>query len=339
MINLTELKKACSELQMRTGISIEVCDPDLSVIFKCGKKNPLSNGDSPASVINPRTDKKYTIYAVSRDDEPLDEATLQLVSICLEPFFTTRSFADIFRDLVYSKIDKDIFCQLLSANGINAELMYRLYLIRCDEKQLRDIMYVTKEIIDTSSGDMLFSLNKENIILIKESSDEVSSDDADELASALLQSISLEAPGNSTFVAVSNVFNSLKDIDVAYKSASDALRVGSVCAGTENVFLAEKLRVELFLDMLPQSVLREFLAINSGKIISEAWGEKLIETVRTLFANDLNLSVAARELYINRNTLVYRLDKIKKISGLNLKSFDDAVMFKILMIIDKLVNE
>ena len=61
--------------------------------------------------------------------------------------------------------------------------------------------------------------------------------------------------------------------------------------------------------------------------------------MQALFENNLNLSVTARELYTHRNTLVYRLDKIKKISGLDLKMFDDAVMFKILMTADKLINK
>ena len=65
----------------------------------------------------------------------------------------------------------------------------------------------------------------------------------------------------------------------------------------------------------------------------------MVETVQSLFDNNLNMSVTARELYTHRNTLVYRLDKIKKISGFDLKTFDDAVMFKILMTADKLINK
>ena len=91
--------------------------------------------------------------------------------------------------------------------------------------------------------------------------------------------------------------------------------------------------------MLPENILREFLALHSGQTISEAWDDKMIETVQSLFDNNLNMSVTARELYTHRNTLVYRLDKIKKISGFDLKTFDDAVMFKILMTADKLINK
>ncbi len=337
MINIQEINDALSELHNRTGIAIEIYDSEHNAIVGAGAKKPLLKNKNASSIVT-RTNKNYTIYALAKDGSPIDDSVLQLISINLEHYFSSRGFSDIFRDRIYGKISNDVFSQLLSASGIKTNLTYRLYLIRCNGHNTSDVMYVAEEIIDQSSGDMLFCLNEDNIILIKECSSESTSEEADDLSHALIQSISFEFPKDDISISVSRSFDSLCNADSAYAAASDTLRVGSVCVQNKNVYIEEKLRLELFLDMLPETLLRDFLASHSGQTISEAWDDKLIETVQSLFDNDLNLSVTARDLYTHRNTLVYRLIKIKKISGYDLNKFDDAVMFKILMTADKLIN-
>ncbi len=338
MTDLNGLKSACDELHKRTGLYIEVRDINSQVICRTTKPQKM-DVSSGLSSITPKANKNFTIYALSKSGEAPDETALQLVCAYVEPFFSAKDPSEIFRDYIYGKITEDIFSQLLSSYHIDHKLTYRLYLIRCSAKQSDDVFYITEEMADTGNNDIIFMLNNENIILIKECSAEDSPEEANELADALMQSISFESPSSLLTISVSNICNTLKQLNSAYVCASNVMRIGNICTAGKKVYIAEKLRLEMFLDMLPQNVLREFLAINSGQIISEAWDDKMIETVQSLFDNNLNLSVTARELYTHRNTLVYRLDKIKKISGFDLKAFDDAVMFKILMTADKLIEK
>ncbi len=337
MTDLNGLKSACDELHKRTGLYIEVRDVNNQIICRTTKPQKM-DVSSGLSSITPKANKSFTIHALSKSGEAPDDTAMQLVCAYIEPYLSARDPSDIFRSFIYGNITSDIFNQLLSTYHIKHELTYRLYLIRCTARQSKEVFYITEQMADTSDGDIIFTLNNENIILIKECSGEVSPEEANELADALLQSISFETAGSALTISASNIFDSLKELNNAYLSASNTMRIGSICTAGKKVYIAEKLRLELFLDMLPQNVLREFLAMHSGQTISEAWDDKMIETVQSLFDNNLNLSVTARELYTHRNTLVYRLDKIKKISGLDLKAFDDAVIFKILMTADKLIG-
>ena len=338
MIDLNGLKNASAELFKRTGIFIEVRDSNSSVIYRSNEKQNMTSEGKFATTV-PRSNKNLVIYAIANDGSIPSETVMQLISAYVEPFLSNTDYCSVFRDFIYGKITSDIFEQLLSSCGIQKNITYRLYLIRCTSRQTDDVLYITEGISDAAKGDILFALNSENVILIKECASEMSADEANELADALQQSISFEAQGTGVTIAASQVFESLSQVKKAYSSASDTMRLGSICSAGKKVYIAEKLRIEVFLDMLPKNTLREFLAMHSGQTISEAWDDKMIETVQALFENNLNLSVTARELYTHRNTLVYRLDKIKKISGLDLKMFDDAVMFKILMTADKLINK
>lgn len=337
MIDIHGLNDACAELHKRLAINIEIQDTNETVVFKSSKKNISS--ENKCSVITPRTNKNYLLYAISNSDTVLDNTAMQLISAYIEPYLSVKNPTDLFRDFIYGKISSDIFSQLLASYSLKNDITFRLYLIRCNESQSSDVYYIIEEMADSTAGDILFKLNDENIILLKECSNELSAEEADELANALQQSISFEIPGNNITISISEIYTSICQIKKAYESAENTLRLGSICTTGKNIFIAEKLRIETFLDMLPLNILREFLALYSGDTISEAWDDKMIDTVQALFDNNLNLSVTARKLYTHRNTLAYRLEKIKKISGFDLKSFDDAVMFKILMAADKLLEK
>ena len=338
MINFNGLKNACIELFKRTGISIEIHDNNSTVVYKSNIKQEITLSDNCTSIV-PRSNKYLVIYALSADGSSPGDMVMQLISAYIEPFLANDNAYGIFGDFIYGKISEDIFEQLLDSYNISNNITYRLYLIRCTPQQTDGVLYVAREISDTTKGDILFKLNNENIILIKECEFELSTEEAEELADALVQSISIETDSGIVSISASRVYTSLTHIKKAYGCAADAMRLGSVCSAGKNVYISEKLSVEFFLDMLPENILREFLALHSGQTISEAWDDKMVETVQSLFDNNLNMSVTARELYTHRNTLVYRLDKIKKISGFDLKTFDDAVMFKILMTADKLINK
>lgn len=338
MINLDGLKNACNDLFKRTGIFIEIRDANSSVIYTSNEKKNIISAKNRNSII-PRSNKNVTIYAMARNGTAPDDLSMQLISAYIEPFLASEDANGIFTDFIYGKISDDIFAQRLITYNIPKTVTYRLYIIRCTPEKTEAVFYIAKEISDMSKGDILFKLNDENIILIKECASELSADEAGELASALVQTISMETGSGAISIAASRVYDSLSQVKKAYACASDTMRLGLICSTGKNVFVAEKLRIEVFLDMLPESVLREFLALNLGQTISDVLDDKMIEIAQAVFDNNLNLSVTARELYIHRNTLVYRLEKIKKVSGFDVRTFEDAVMFKILMTADMLLNK
>lgn len=337
MIDPDSIKSACTELNKRTGISIELLDQSQNVIVSVMSKGSAKSKD--VITITPRSDKRFTIKLFFGDKSSLSDTAVQLISLYLEQYFVSRPIGDILSDMICDNISQDTFLQHLNDAHIDPSLTYRLYLIKCTKEHKDEILEITKEILDPESHDLLFPLNSESLVLIKECDEEISADEALELAHALYQSISLEIACNTMFIAVSGIYNSLIDIKRAYASAANALRIGTACNFGKNIFVSEKLRIEELLDSLPNEVLKNILEMYPIDKISQAWDDRMNETIQSVFDNNLNLSVAARELYTHRNTLVYRLEKIKKLSGFDLRSFDDAVMLKIIMTADKLCSD
>lgn len=336
MMDLDSIKNACIELNKRTGISIELLDSVQNVLISVMSKGSSKNNET--ITVTPRTDKRFSVKLYFGDKSSLSDTAIQLVSLYLEPFFVSRPIGDILSDMICDNITQDTFIRHLNESHIEPQLTYRLYMLKCAKEHINEILNITNEISDPNSHDILFALNNETAILIKECDDEISPDDAQDLAQALYQSISLEIVGNNMSIAVSGIYTSLLEINKAYTSASNALRIGTVCNFGKNIFISEKLRIEELLDSLPNDILKNIIDMYPIDEISHAWDDRMTETIQSVFDNNLNLSVAARELYTHRNTLVYRLEKIKKISGFDLRSFDDAVMLKIIMTADKLCS-
>ena len=119
----------------------------------------------------------------------------------------------------------------------------------------------------------------------------------------------------------------------SYRNALSALSVGSIYHPQGSVYVYEKQTLERIVDSIPdemkKQIRNDFRQISAG----ETFSDEILETVRVFFANDLNLTAASRQLFIHRNTLNYRLDKIRKISGLDLRKFHDAVIFSIIALI------
>ena len=335
MIDLEKIKNACTELNRRIGVGLEILDPSQDVIASIISRGAAKNKDNCISA-SPRTDKSYTVKMYHNDTTLLSDATVQVIMMYLEPYFLSKTVVDVLTDAIINIPPKDEIIKNLKDCGIDNKLTYRLYLLSTSSEHRDDILDIASQIIEPYSGDIILPIGSDHIILVKECDDELIPEDAQELAYALEQSVSLEIPKNKMSIAVSGVYNTLDEIRKAYCSSCDAMRIGAICNVGKSVFVADKLRLEEFLDKLPHDVLNNILVQYSTDTISEAWDDKMIDTVHSLFDNNLNLSVTARELYTHRNTLVYRLDKIKKISGFDLRSFDDAVMLKILMTADKL---
>ena len=101
------------------------------------------------------------------------------------------------------------------------------------------------------------------------------------------------------------------------------------------VFVYRKLLIERFLADVPKEMGQRYNAMLFNRKTARLFNDEMIHTIEKFFENSLNLSETARQLYIHRNTLVYRLDKVQRVIGLDLRAFDDAVTFKMMMLLGK----
>lgn len=139
----------------------------------------------------------------------------------------------------------------------------------------------------------------------------------------------------SVRIGVSEARMELDELCDAYAEARDAITIGAQYQSGERVFEFRRLLLERFLGTVEPATGAMFGATIFNARTSRLFGDEMVHTIEVFFDNNLNLSEAARKLYIHRNTLVYRLEKVQRLTGFDLRQFDDAATFKLMMLLAK----
>ena len=134
-------------------------------------------------------------------------------------------------------------------------------------------------------------------------------------------------------IGVSTTANHLRELADRYKEAQVAIDVGRVFEADKSIINYENLGLGRIIYQLPTTLCEMFLNEVFKKNPIETLDEDTLETINRFFENNLNVSETSRKLYVHRNTLVYRLEKIKKLTGLDLREFDHAIVFKVAMMV------
>ncbi len=211
-----------------------------------------------------------------------------------------------------------------------------VYLIECEEKKDSSISDVLRNIFPDKAKDFVTAVDEKNIILVKE----VNSDNPVEIenyAKMIYDTLSAEAM-SKVYVAVGAVVNDLKDVSNSYKEANMALEVGKIFNCEGHISHYSKLGIGRIIYQLPLSLCKLFIKEVLKDKRVDSFDEETLMTVNKFFENSLNVSETSRQLYIHRNTLVYRLDKLLKTTGLDLRKFDDAIIFKITIMVSQYMD-
>jgi carbohydrate diacid regulator len=191
-----------------------------------------------------------------------------------------------------------------------------------------------KGMFSNQSGDYITAVDESNIILIKQMESSSEYEDLVSVADTIVAMMNAEAMMNVK-VAFGTVVQELKDVSKSYKEAKMALDVGKIFYSDRNVVAYSNLGIGRLIYQLPMSLCKMFIKeIFDGKSLDE-FDEETLVTINKFFENSLNVSETSRQLYIHRNTLVYRLDKLQKTTNLDLRVFEDAITFKIALMVVK----
>ncbi|MGI6239945.1 MAG: PucR family transcriptional regulator, partial [Christensenellales bacterium] len=181
--------------------------------------------------------------------------------------------------------------------------------------------------------DMLTEVGRHSVALVKALSDPHDPDALRTLVSAY-DAVFADAQIDS-MIGVSEPRALLSELPDAFAEAREAINVGGAYRTSDRVFLYSRLLLERFLDTVSQPSASNFASVIFNAQTSRLFNDEMIHTIEVFFENHLNLSEAARKLYIHRNTLVYRLEKVQRLTGFDLRQFDDAVTFKLMMLLSK----
>ena len=185
----------------------------------------------------------------------------------------------------------------------------------------------------TGTKDFVTSVDEGHVILIKALENTDSYEQVNHISRMLVDTLNMEAMVGVR-VSYGTIVEELKDVSRSYKEADMALEVGRVFYEERNILGYNELGIGRLIHQLPKSLCEMFLQEVFGGNVMEHFEEEELATVYTFFDNNLNISETARQLYVHRNTLVYRLEKIQKKTGLDVIKFDDALMFKIAMMVE-----
>ena len=212
-----------------------------------------------------------------------------------------------------------------------------VYVIETKNEKDVNALETVRSLFTGRVKDFITAVDEKNIIVVREVKPGETQDDLEKTAQVMVDMLNTEAM-SQVHVAYGTVVNELKEVSRSYKEAKMALDVGKIFFSNKNVVAYAKLGIGRLIYQLPIPLCRMFIKeIFDGKSPDE-FDDETLTTINKFFENSLNVSETSRQLYIHRNTLVYRLDKLQKSTGLDLRVFEDAITFKIALMVVKYMN-
>ncbi len=219
----------------------------------------------------------------------------------------------------------------------NNEASRVVLLIRLTEKNDVSVYDVIQNLFPDKTKDFVINISESDIALVKEVKSDVDSKDLEKLARSISDSLSSEFYTHA-LVGIGTPIVGVKDLARSFKEAQVALEVGKVFDTERNIVSYDHLGIARLIYQLPITLCEMFLKeiFKVGSI--DTLDQETLFTIQRFFENNLNVSETSRKLFVHRNTLVYRLEKIKKLTGLDLREFDDAIVFKVALMVKKYLD-
>ena len=249
------------------------------------------------------------------------------------------------------RFDKDNFIKnLLLDNLLLVDIYNRAKKLHIDTEVRRVVFIVEtnrdkdgnelekiRGIFGTKTKDFVTAVDEKNIIVVKEVGENEGYEELNKIAESMVNLFRADADSD-VHVAYGTIVGEIKEVSRSYKEARMALDVGKIFFEEKDVIAYSTLGIGRLIYQLPTTVCEMFLreVFKQGSI--ESLDQETLFTIQRFFENNLNVSETSRGLFVHRNTLVYRLEKIKKLTGLDLREFDDAIVFKVALMVKKYLS-
>lgn len=212
-----------------------------------------------------------------------------------------------------------------------------VYIVEANADTKVNVTEAVENLFPNKSKDFVTAVDEKDTILIKDIGEDWTADDLENYASMIITE--LKAGGVEELrVAYGTVVSEIKEVSKTYKEAKMSLEVGKIFYEERDIVGYTRLGIGRLIYQLPLPLCKMFLKETFDGHNPDELDEETLSTVDKFFENSLNVSETSRQLFIHRNTLVYRIDKLQKATGLDLRVFDDAITFKIAMMVGKYMN-
>ncbi len=196
---------------------------------------------------------------------------------------------------------------------------------------------VVSNLFPDKQKDFIFNISETDTVLVKEVKRGISRDDIRNMTASIVDTLNGEHYIKAV-VGIGTIISNIKELATSFKEAQIALEVGKVFDNEQSIISYDNLGIARLIYQLPTTLCEMFLkeVFKQGSI--ESLDSETLFTIQRFFENNLNVSETSRGLFVHRNTLVYRLEKIKKLTGLDLREFDDAIVFKVALMVKKYLS-
>ena len=217
---------------------------------------------------------------------------------------------------------------------IDTEVRRVIFIIETKHEKDTNALDNVRNLLGNRTRDFVTAVDEKNIIVVKELEPNDGHTELEKIAENMYTLLK-EDGEEDVLIAYGTVVNDIKEVSKSYKEAKLALDVGKIFFSERSVIAYSALGIGRLIYQLPIPLGKMFIrAIFEGKSPDDC-DEETLTTINKFFENNLNVSETSRQLYIHRNTLVYRLDKLQKSTGLDLRVFEDAITFKIALMVVK----
>lgn len=350
MISSQIIQTSIDELKAITKVDLCVYDPSAAVIATTTAMEEIQGNlisgfaSSPADsqVIGPHhllkiLDEGELLYVLVARGAGDDVYMVGKIAVC-----QIQNLAIAYKE----RFDRNNFIQnLLLDNLLLVDIYNRAKKLHVDvvapravfliETRLDKDSIVTellKGMFSSQSGDYITAVDESSVILIKALEQTTTYENLCDVAYTIVAMMNAEAMLNVR-VAFGTVVQELKDVSKSYKEAKLALDVGKIFYAERNVVAYSTLGIGRLIYQLPINLCRIFIEEIFGDNVPNDLDEETLVTINKFFENNLNVSETSRQLFVHRNTLVYRIEKIQKSTGLDLRNFEDALTFKIALMV------
>ncbi len=333
VIDETSVIIACSELG-RIGEVNESVTPELLT----SQETFVVNGYTYKSFGNmPRPE--YAVFVLGTDPEAARYAALLAVSLSSIKQYYDEKYdrSNFVKNVILDNIlPGDIYLKARELHFDN-DVSRVCMLIKITNKTDVAAYDVIQNLFPDKNKDFVININENDIALVKEIQPGIDSKDLAKLASSIVDTLSSEFYTHCV-VGIGTPVEGVKDLARSFKEAQVALEVGKVFDTERNIVRYDNLGIARLIYQLPTTLCEMFLKEVFQKGSIDSLDHETLFTIQRFFENNLNVSETSRKLFVHRNTLVYRLEKIKKITGLDLREFEDAIVFKVALMVKKYLD-
>ena len=207
-------------------------------------------------------------------------------------------------------------------------------IIECSAGREDNILEQMRPVFGNNNRDFITAVDENNVIIVKALTENDEMKEIEHYTANLIEWLETEGYSESR-ISYGTIVQEIKEVSRSYKEAKMAMGVGKIFFDERRVIAYSELGIGRLIYQLPIPLCKMFIREIFGGKSPDDFDEETLTTISKFFENSLNVSETSRQLFIHRNTLVYRLDKLQKSTGLDLRVFEDAITFKIALMVVK----